>query len=201
MKRAFIPLVHRSWFCVLCLLWLLVALSSCGDASSPPVWKNYQGTAFTMNYFSNWDVAAKDFYLGTHYPPLEMMQGMVFTKQGNETTFVQVVYAENTNGKASVSDLLRKFILGSLQQPVAASSLTTTALAGDDWSQGVVEKQVSVNNGSQVSVKETALGVQHAVSPNQTEIYIIIYQDTVSAYDQTKHDFFTRMVNSFHFVG
>ncbi len=202
MLRVFVTCRSRSWLWSLALVGLLMLLSSCGDSTpsaKPATWTNYQGKAFVMNYFSSWGVATKDLYLGTSYPQLEMLQGMAFTSPESATTFVQVVYAENTDGKASVSDLLRKYILGTLKQPVAASSLTKTTLAGETWSQGVIEKQVSTNNASTVLIKKAALGVNHVVNANKKEIYLIIYQDETSSFDKTAQDFFTRMVNSFRF--
>ncbi len=199
----------EKWFWYLCLPVLLVGLSSCsffGLGAAPPkpaVWTNYQGKMFTMNYFTNWDVGTKDMYLGTSYPQMEMLQGIDFANQGSLTSFVRVVYAENTNGKASVSDLLSKYILGTVTQPLPASSLTNTTLAGETWSQGIAEKQVSSTGdtgGSLVQVKETALGVSYKVGTNSTELYLLIYQDATSTYNQTNHDFFTRMMNSFHFA-
>lgn len=209
MSSAFVPHRARKWLWHLCLPALLVVLSSCSflglgaTPAKPAVWTNYQGKMFAMNYFTDWDVATKDMYLGTSYPQLELLQGMVFANQGSPTTFVQVVYAGSTTGDASISDLLRKHILGTDSQPLAAANLTNTTLAGVTWSQGVVEKQISSTGspgGSQVQVKETALGVSYPVKANQTEVYLIIYQDATSTYDQTNHDFFTRMMNSFHFV-
>ena len=178
-------------------------LSACG-ASAPPakpaVWTNYQGSAFAMNYYSSWGIGTKDLYLGTKYPQLEMLQGMAFTSPDNAETFVQVISGANANGKASVSDMLRMYILGTQQKPVAVSSLTTTKLDGVTWSQSSVEKQVSLTNGSMQKVKETALGVSYPVSAKQTEIYLILYQDATNTYSTTSHDFFSRMVSSFQFV-
>ena len=192
----------RAWLWCLSLAGLVILLSACGDnnqsQAKPAVWTNYQGQAFAMNYFSSWGVATKDLYLGTSYPQLEMMRGIAFTSPDNgTTTLVQVVYAENSSGKASINDLLRKYILGSLKQPVAASSLTTTTLAGETWSQGTVEKTV---NGSATQVKETALGVSYKVHSSKAELYLIIYQADASAAGKTYQDFFARMVNSFQFA-
>jgi hypothetical protein len=188
----------RAWLWCLSLAGLLILLSACGDSNppaKPAAWTNYQGQAFAMNYFSSWGVATKDLYLGANYPELEMLQGMAFTSPANgETTFVQVVYGDNTSGKASVSDLLSKYILGTPQQPVAASSLTITTLAGETWSQGVVQKPAS---GSGAQLTETALGVSHVVN-GKTEIYLIIYQGDAS--DKTNQPYFTRMINSFKFA-
>jgi hypothetical protein len=59
---------------------------------------------------------------------------------------------------------------------------------------------VSLPDGSSQKVKETALGVSYPVSAKQTEVYLILYQDADNTYSTTNHDFFSRMVNSFHFV-
>ena len=202
MLRMYSTSKSRAWLWCLSLAGLVILLSACGDNNSsqarPAVWTNYQGQAFAMNYFSSWGVATKDLYLGTSYPELEMMQGIAFTSPDNgTTTFVQVVYAENSSGKASINDLLRKYILGSLKQPVAASSLTTTTLAGETWSQGTVEKTV---NGSATQVKETALGISYKAHSGKAELYLIIYQTDASTAGKTYQDFFARMVNSFQFA-
>ncbi len=191
--------------CSLLCLFLLVLLSACslfgGDAPpKPAVWTNYQGDMFAMNYFTDWDLATKDMYLGTSYPALEMLQGMIFSDQGSTTTFVQVVYASDSTGHASVSDFLSQHLLGTVKQPASVAQLTTTTLAGETWSQGVVEKQVNITGnpgGAQVQVRETALGVSYSLSA--TQIYFIVYQDAVSTYATTNHTFFTRMLNSFKF--
>lgn len=199
---------RRNWLWCLSLPALLMVLSSCAFFGSgappakPATWTNYQSQVFAMNYYTSWNVSTRGLYLGTSYPPLEALQGMIFSDQGSPTTFVQVVYAENTDGKASISDLLSKYILGTVQQPVAASSLTTTTLAGQTWSQGTLEKQVSSSGapgGSALKVKETALGVSTALSSGKQEVFLIVYQDSSSTYSQTQHDYFTRMVNSFQF--
>lgn len=206
MSRGFYARRIRHWPGYFALSLLLFVLCSCSffglGAAPPPVWTHYQNQAFTMDYITSWSPATKDLYFGTSYPQLEMLQGMIFTEQSSATTFVQVVYASATNSNASVSNLLCKYILGTLKQPLASSNLTTIKLAGETWSQGVVEKQVSSTGspgGSPQTVKETALGVSYTVSAGKTEIYLIIYQDATSTYSQTNHDFFTRMVNSFHF--
>lgn len=201
MRRVFVASTSRFWLCCLSLIGLLIVLSSCGSPpAKPAVWTNYQGNAFAMNYLNSWGVGTKDLYLGTNYPQLEMLHGMAFTSPDNAATFVQVVSAANTDGKASVSDLLRKGILGTPQKPAEASSLTTTQLDGVTWSQSSVEKQVSLPDGSSQKVKETALGVSYPVSAKQTEVYLILYQDADNTYSTTNHDFFSRMVNSFHFA-
>jgi len=202
MLRVFVANKSRSWLWCLALTGLLVVLSACG-ASAPPrpaVWTNYQGSAFAMNYFSSWGVGTKDLYLGTSYPQLEMLQGMAFTSPDTSTTYVQVIYAANTDGKASVSDLLSKHILGTQTAPVAASKLTTTTLGGETWTQGVVEKQVVGADGSAATIQETALGVSHVVSPKQTEIYLIIYQNQTGSAASAAQSYLTRMVNSFKFA-
>ncbi len=181
-----------------------IVLSSCSGATttriSPPVWTNYRGNAFTINYLSNWDVATKDLYLGTRYPQLEMLRGTVFTRQGASTTFLQVVYAVRTSNTASAKDIMLKFLLGSPSHSAAASSLSTTTLAGENWYQGSIEKQVSQGDGPTVAVKEMVLGIDHATGGKSTEIYLIFYQDATSTYTQNTRDFFQRMLTSFHFV-
>jgi len=200
---------NKQWSWWVCLPGLLVVLSSCSlfggetPPQNPPAWTNYQGKDFTMNYFSNWDIGTKDLYLGTSYPQLELLQGTSIIKHGVSLPLVQVVHANNPGGGTTLNDILLKFILGSPKKPVATTSLTSTTLAGESWSQGSVEKQMNVSNGSNkqtVSVKETALGINHTVAPNKTEIYIIILQDAASTYDKTDHDTFERMVKSFHFA-
>ena len=149
-----------------------------------------------MNYFSNWSVATKDLYLGTHYPPLEMLQGMIFTSGGAPTTYLQVAYAISTDKTASAKDILLKFLLNASPAP----GLSTTTLDNETWYQGSIEKQVKQSNGSLLALKETALGINHKVSAQQTKIYLIFYQDAASTYTRDTHDFFERMVNSFHFA-
>jgi hypothetical protein len=208
MSRTFGAYRTRMHLRYIFLPFLLLMLSSCSffglgaSPAKPAVWTSYRGQAFSMSYFSNWELATKDLYLGTSYPQLEMLQGMVFSDQGSATTFVQVVYADNVGGSASVSDLLCKYVLGTLKQPLAPSSLTTTTLAGETWSQGSVEKQVSSTGapgGSMLAVKEAALGVSYTVNAHQTKVYLIIYQDASGTFNTTNHNFFTRMLNSFHF--
>lgn len=203
--NSLIARLSRMFYLSLCLVVVLVVLSSCsGDTSTtaaPPVWKNYRGSAFTLSYFSNWEVATKDVYLGTRYPRLEMLQGMAFVKQANATTFLQVAYAARTSKAASVKDImLTTFLLGSSGHPAAPSSLSQITLAGETWYQGTVEKQVSQGDGSTLLVKETVLGIDRTISSNNTEIYLILYQDAAGTYSQNVHDFFTRMVKSFQFV-
>jgi hypothetical protein len=188
----------------LCFVMLLATLSSCSDASTtsaspapPPVWKNYQGLAFTMSYFSNWDAATKDFYLGTRYPPLEMLQGEIFTRSG---AFLQVAYAVKTNKQASVQDIMLKFLLNASAQPAAKSSLSTTTLDKATWYQGTVTKQAKQSNGTVLAVEETALGIDRKTGSKSDEIYLILYQDSASSYPQNTRDFFERMVNSFQFA-
>lgn len=199
------------WLYALGLPALLMLLSSCSffgpTASASPAksasWTSYHGKAFTMNYLTNWDVASKDLYLGTSYPQLEMLQGMIFSEQSSATTFVQIVDAQNPGAKASASDLLRDYILGTTKQPLSAANLTTTTLAGETWSQGTVEKQVSASGtpgGSMLAVKETALAVSHTGTNGQPVVYLIIYQDATSSYDKTNQTAFIRMLNSFHFA-
>ena len=201
--NSLIARLSRMFYLPLCLAVILIVLSSCSGGTStttaPPVWKSYQGSAFTLSYLSNWEVATKDLYLGTHYPQLEMLQGMAFVKQGNAATFLQVVYAVRTSSAASAKDIMLKFLLGSSGHPATVSSLSQTALAGETWYQGTVEKQVSQGNGSTLSVKETVLGIDRTISSKSTEIYLIFYQDAASTYSQNVRDFFTRMVKSFQF--
>jgi hypothetical protein len=192
----------RVWLWCLSLMGLVILVSACGDSAPPParpaVWTPYQGQAFAMTYLNSWGVATKDLYLGTSYPELEMLQGMAFTSPDNgTTTFLQVVSAEDSSGKASVQGLLLKYILGTSTQPVAASSLTTTTLAGETWSQGTVEK---TDNGSTTQVKETALGVKHKAPSGKTELYVIIYQADASTAEKIYQDFFARMMDSFQFA-
>ncbi len=188
---------------LLCFVIVLAFLSSCSDASTTrepppqPVWRNYQGQAFTMSYFSNWDVATKDFYLGTRYPPLEMLQGEIFTRSG---AFLQVAYATKTNKQASAQDILLKFLLNSSTRSAAKSSLSTITLDKATWYQGTVAKQVKQKDGTVLAVEETALGIDRKTSSKSAEIYLILYQDNASSYPQNTHDFFERMVNSFQFV-
>lgn len=199
MKRL---VAHLARVCCLCLCLVVASgiLSSCSDAaakkSPPPVWTNFQSNAFTMNYFSNWSVATKDLYLGTHYPPLEMLQGMLFTSAGAPSTYLQVAYAISSDKTASAKDILLKFLLNASPTP----GLSTTILDNETWYQGSIKKQARQSNGSLLALKETALGVNHKVSARQTEIYLIFYQDAASTYTQNTHDFFERMVNSFHFA-
>lgn len=184
----------------LCLAVTLGILSSCSGTAAkkapPPVWTHFQGSAFAMNYFSNWSIATKDLYLGTHYPPLEMLQGMLFTSGSASTTYLQVSYATSTSKTASAKDIMLKFLLTSS----SASSLSTTTLDNETWYQGSLEKQVKQSDGSLLSIKETALGVNHKTSAHNTEIYLIFYQDAASTYTQNTRAFFERMVNSFHFM-
>ena len=203
-NTAFARLTRISWPS-LCFSMLLLALTACSDSTTatttnapPPVWTNYQSHVFTMNYFSSWNAATKDFYLGTHYPQLEMLQGESFTK--GETTFLQVAYAVDTSGKASAKDIMLTFLLNSSSAPAKTSSLTTTTLAKETWYQGSVEKQITQSNGAQVSVKETVLGMDRKIGPKSTEVYLIFYQDSPGTYAQNTHDFFQRMVNSFQFA-
>lgn len=203
MLRIFVANKSRFWLWCLVLTGLLVVLSACG-ASAPPakpaVWTNYQGNVFAMNYFSSWGVGTKDLYLGATYPQLEMLQGMAFTSPDSATTFVQVVSAANTNGKVSVSDLLSKHVLGTPTAPVATTKFTTTTLGGVTWTQGVGEKQVTGNDGSTVTVQETALGVSRVVSAGKTEIYLLLYQNQTGSAGQAAQSYLTRMVNSFKFA-
>jgi hypothetical protein len=206
MNRVFFVARIKPYIGGLCLVLLFSLLCSCSffglGATPPPVWTNYTGQAFTMNYMTNWTPATKDLYLGTSYPQLEMLQGTIFSEQGNATTFVQVVYANATGTKASVNDLLSEYILGTVKQPFATTNLSAVTLAGQTWTQGVVQKTVSSTGGpggSTDQVKETALGVSYAPSANQTIIYLILYQDVTGNFGQTNKDYFTRMVNSFHF--
>jgi len=202
--NSLIARLSRMFYLPLSLVVVLVVLSSCSGGASttaaPPVWKNYQGSAFTLSYLSNWEVATKDVYLGTRYPQLEMLQGMAFVKQANAITFLQVAYAGRTSSAVSAKGIMLKFLLGSSSHPAAPSSLSQTTLAGETWFQGTVEKQVSQGNGSPLSVKETALGIDRTISSNKTEIYLIFYQDAASTYSQNVQNFFTRMVKSFQFV-
>jgi hypothetical protein len=203
-----VPLTH-TWLArlsgpLLCFVILLALLSSCSNASTtsappapPPVWKNYQGNAFTMSYFSNWSTATKDFYLGTRYPPLEMLQGEIFTRNG---AFLQVAYAMKTNKQASAQDIMLKFLLNPSTQPAAKSSLSTTTLDKATWYQGTVTKQVKQRNGTVLAVEETALGIDRKTGPKSDGIYLIFYQDNASSYPQNTRDFFERMVNSFQFA-
>src|SRR5579875_84658 len=200
--NSLITRLTRIFYLSLCFSVALLVLSSCSGGTTitpPPVWKNYQGSAFTLSYLSNWEVATKDFYLGTQYPQLEMLQGMVFIKQGSASTFLQVEYAVRTNSLASAKDIMLKFLLGSSGHPAPASSLSQTILAGENWYQGTVEKRVS-QGGSTLSIKETVLGVDRVISSKSTEIYLLFYQDVASTYSQNVHDFFTRMVKSFRFA-
>jgi hypothetical protein len=207
MRTPFKAHVMKTSVIVLYLALLLVSLSSCSFfgagaptiQAAPPVWTSYQSTLFTMKYFSNWDVATKDFYLGTHYPQLEMLQGTLFTKQGASTTFLQVAYATKINKAASAKDIMLKFLLASSTQPAAASSLSTTMLSGETWYQGSIEKQITQSDGPKLEMQETALGVDRTTSSGSTEIYLIFYQDTTRTFDQNTHDFFERMIQSFQF--
>jgi hypothetical protein len=201
MLRVFVANKSRSWLLCLALTGLLAVLSACGaPPAKPAVWTNYQGNVFAMNYYSSWGVGTKDLYLGTSYPQLEMLQGMAFTSPDTSTTFVQVIYSANTDGKASVSDLLTKHILGTQTAPVAATKLTTTTLGGVTWTQGVVQKQVTAADGSTSNVQETALGVSRVVSAGQTEIYLIIYQNQTGSSASAAQSYLTRMINSFKFA-
>lgn len=205
MKSVLFALLYRRWTCALCLVGLLVLLSACGDVTQggPATWKNYQGSGFRMSYLSSWDVATKDVYLGTSYPQLEMLPGMAFTNTASPATFVQVAYAQDKTGKASLSSLLRAFMQDSLKPSGAVAPVSVKTLASEHWSQIAVEKQVKVSyetGSSTVTVKETALGIKRSIGPQSTEIYLIIYQDATSTYNQTNQRFFTRMLNSFHFV-
>lgn len=173
--NSLIARLTRIIYLSLCFAVALLVLSSCSGgtaAAPPPVWKNYQGSAFTLSYLSNWEVATKDFYLGTQYPQLEMLQGMAFIKQGSATTFLQVEYAVRTSSLASAKDIMLKFLLGSSDHPASASSLSQMMLAGESWYQGTVEKQVS-QGGSTLSIKETVLGIDRTISPKSTEIYLL----------------------------
>ncbi len=211
MQQTSIARRARVWLYSLGLPALLIMLSSCSffgptasvSPAKPATWISYHGKAFMMNYLTSWDVATKDLYLGTSYPQLEILQGMIFSDRGSATTFVQVVDAQNPGAKASVSDLLRAYILGTTKHPLSAANLTTTTIAGEAWSQGSVEKQVSATGapgGSMLAVKETALAVSHTGKNGQPEMYLIIYQDATSSYNKTNQTFFTRMLNSFHFA-
>ncbi len=205
-NTVFTRLQRISWP-ILCFSLLLLVLNACSDASTPtttvtnappPVWTNYQSNVFTMNYFSNWNAATKDFYLGTHYPPLEMLQGEVFTR--SSTTFLQVAYAPDTNNKGSAKDIMLKFLLNSSTAPATTASLSKITLAKETWYQGSIAKQATQSNGEQVQVKETVLGIDRKISSKSTEVYLIFYQDSASTYAQNTQSFFQRMVNSFQFA-
>lgn len=184
-------------------LTLLVVLSACFEASNsvsaPPVWKNQHTQLFSMDYMNNWNVSTKDLYLGASSPQLEMLQGMLFTRVEDPAASLHVLYAIRPNNTVSSRDLMLKLFLGSSQHPMQASSLSITALNGEHWYQGTMEKQVKQSDGSTLAVKETVLGIDHAISANKTELYFIICQDTTSSYAKTSHDYFERMVKSFHF--
>lgn len=200
------PLARLAHIYCPCLLpaVLLVVLSSCSGTAvknaPPPVWTHYQGNTFALGYFSNWSVSTKDLYLGTRYPPLEMLQGETFTRNNAATAFLQVVYAMPTNSKASAQDIMLKFLLNSSPQAAAPSSLSKITLAQETWYQGSVEKQVKQSNGTPLTIKQTALGIDRKNSAGKAEVYLIIYQDSTDTYAQDTHDFFERMVNSFQFV-
>jgi len=189
---------------LLCFVVLLATLSSCSNASTtstpptpPPVWKNYQGQAFTMSYFSSWGAATKDFYLGTRYPPLEMLQGEIFTRNG---AFLQVAYAVKMDKQANAQDIMLKFLLNAATQPATKASLSTTTLDKATWYQGTVTKQVKQSNGTVLAIEETAFGIDRRTGSKSSEMYFIFYQDTASSYPQNTRDFFERMVNSFQFA-
>lgn len=188
---------------VVSFLALLVVLSACFEASNtvsaPPVWKNQRSQLFSMDYMSNWDVSTKDLYLGASSPQLEMLQGTLFTRVEDPAASLHVLYAARPNNTVSARDLMLKFFLGSLQHPLQPSSLSTTTLNGKRWYRGSMEKQVKQSDGSTITVKETVLGVDHTISATKSELYFIIYQDATNSYAKTTHDYFERMVKSFHF--
>jgi hypothetical protein len=106
--NSLIARLSRMFYLPFYLVVVLIVLSSCsGDtstATAPPVWKNYQGSAFTLSYLSNWEVATKDVYPGSRYPQLEMLQGTAFVKQANATSFLQVAYAARISSATSAKD-------------------------------------------------------------------------------------------------